>query len=42
MSDLSTLPDDTRLSNSFDIFVRGEEVWSEGQRLHSAYELGRH
>ena len=39
MSDPSILPDDTRLSNSFDIFVRGEEVLSEGQRLHSAYEL---
>jgi aspartyl-tRNA synthetase len=32
-------PDDPRLSNSFDIFVRGEEILSGGQRLHSAHEL---
>ena len=32
-------PDNPRLSNSFDIFVRGEEILSGGQRLHSAYEL---
>lgn len=32
-------PDDPRFSNSFDIFVRGEEILSGGQRLHSAREL---
>jgi aspartyl-tRNA synthetase len=32
-------PEDSRLSNSFDIFVRGEEILSGGQRLHSAEEL---
>lgn len=32
-------PDDPKLSNSFDIFVRGEEILSGGQRLHSAEEL---
>lgn len=32
-------PEDPRLSNSFDIFVRGEEILSGGQRLHSAKEL---
>lgn len=29
-------PDDPKYSNSFDIFVRGEEILSGGQRLHSA------
>lgn len=32
-------PDDPKLSNSFDIFLRGEEILSGGQRLHSAVEL---
>lgn len=32
-------PENPRLSNSFDIFVRGEEILSGGQRLHSATEL---
>jgi len=32
-------PKDPKLSNSFDIFVRGEEILSGGQRLHSAKEL---
>ncbi|KAH9945653.1 aspartyl-tRNA synthetase cytoplasmic [Amylocystis lapponica] len=29
-------PDDERLSNSFDIFLRGEEILSGGQRIHHA------
>lgn len=32
-------PADPRLSNSFDIFLRGEEILSGGQRLHSAAAL---
>ncbi|KZP05302.1 aspartyl-tRNA synthetase cytoplasmic [Athelia psychrophila] len=36
-----TMPDPSnpKLSNSFDIFLRGEEILSGGQRLHSAKEL---
>ncbi|PCH43826.1 aspartyl-tRNA synthetase [Wolfiporia cocos MD-104 SS10] len=29
-------PEDNRLSNSFDIFLRGEEILSGGQRIHVA------
>lgn len=32
-------PDDPKLSNLFDIFVRAEEILSGGQRLHPAEEL---
>lgn len=32
-------PENPKLSNSFDIFVRGEEILSGGQRLHSAVEM---
>lgn len=31
--------DDPTISNSFDIFCRGEEILSGGQRLHSAAAL---
>ncbi|KIJ51289.1 hypothetical protein M422DRAFT_158559 [Sphaerobolus stellatus SS14] len=36
-----TMPDaeDERFSNSFDIFVRGEEILSGGQRIHKAPDL---
>ncbi|KAF8578496.1 aspartyl-tRNA synthetase, cytoplasmic [Ramaria rubella] len=36
-----TMPDfeDGRLSNSFDFFLRGEEVLSGGQRIHNAPQL---
>lgn len=34
-----TNPENPKLSNSFDIFLRGEEILSGGQRLHSAKEL---
>ena len=35
------MPDseDHNLSNSFDIFVRGEEILSGGQRIHRAPQL---
>ena len=35
------MPDlgDPKLSNLFDIFVRGDEILSGGQRLYSAAEL---
>ncbi|KAF7979700.1 hypothetical protein HWV62_41034 [Athelia sp. TMB] len=32
-------PENPKLSNSFDIFLRGEEILSGGQRLHSAKEI---
>jgi len=28
--------DDPQLSNSFDVFIRGEEIISGAQRIHSA------
>eukprot|EP00898_Chlorokybus_atmophyticus_P007058 jgi/Chlat1/7353/Chrsp59S06976 len=34
-------PDDTRYSNSFDIFIRGEEIISGAQRVHDAELLAR-
>lgn len=37
-----TMPDakDRRFSNSFDIFIRGEEILSGGQRIHDPVMLG--
>ena len=32
-------PMDARFTNSFDFFLRGEEILSGGQRLHSTEEL---
>ena len=34
-------PDDPSLSNSYDFFIRGEEILSGAQRIHDADMLGR-
>ncbi|KAA6411840.1 MAG: aspartyl-tRNA synthetase [Lasallia pustulata] len=35
-------PDDDRVTNSFDIFLRGQEILSGGQRIHGAKMLEAH